>query len=74
MPDLNREQGLVSEPENQPPWVPPARTGWAARQSVPEDLAEVCHCGEALTACARCGTSRCLACEPVQPDDCRWSL
>ena len=56
------------------PWVPPARTGWAAKQKAGERRTDGCECGEPFGSCAGCGEPRCLTCDPYRSDDCRWSI
>lgn len=33
-----------------------------------------CHCGETLTPCPGCRELRCLWCDPITSDDCRWTM
>lgn len=48
-------------------------TRWPHFKS-PEPNRPTCECGEALTTCQGCRELRCLWCDPVTSDDCRWTI
>ena len=52
------------------PWMPAARTGWAAKRAARPE-ADCYACGTALEPCGGCDELRCLRCDPYKSDDCR---
>lgn len=42
------------------------------RSPVPDPAS--CECGEALKRCPGCRELRCLWCDPITSDDCRWGI